>query len=240
MPGNETIYLNGPRTEDGKLIVLPNLFRGDVDLYFPGEGDLSGQRGGGNAFTASSESVGDTPVQFQFSDWIYLAGGVLLYEGGEIGDTINMKAFAPATTVTVADPVNTGNCNLVDVGGFNLITPAAGDGTHDVADVDKIPVPSPDVTGYWDWDGPDEGLGAVTASANPGAADYNLFDIQLDLACWVKNVPIIGAGSVDFKLSALKPKKILPHWKFEVSLHNGGHAGLKVAWHLLTARKKTT
>jgi hypothetical protein len=230
-----------PHTTDGKPIFLPSLFRSDIDLYFAGAGDhVTSGRGEGTAFTLSRSTEGTSTATFAFNDWVYAAGGSAYFSGAQTGDHVSMKIFAPATTVSGASPANTGNCNLTDVGGFNLITPAAGDGTHDVADIDKMPVPAPDEDGYWDWSEPDEGKGTVSGSGTPGSAHYNLFDVPVTLVCWVKNLHMIGSGDIDFSIPAVKPKKLLPHWTAQVDLYCSGAHQLDLTWYVVTARKKTT
>lgn len=231
-----------PETSDGKPIFLPNLFRGDVELQYPGAGDhATNGRGEGTAFCLSNSTDSSTStLEWQFNDWVYAAGGGLIHKGAEMGDWCSFDMRAAATTVTV-NGTSEGNCNLTNLGGYNLITPASGDGTHDVAEADKVPVPSSDMTGYWDWNCTDTGKGTIDPSATPGAAKYNLIDAATLLVRWVSKVHLLGDGSLDMIVGAVKPKKILPHWTFHVDLHNGGTNShtVEIVWHLLTARKKT-
>lgn len=234
-----------PRTRDGKNIFLPNLFPGNVLLYITGVGDSSTVLGAGNKFTLSSAS-GTTTIEFQFRDWIYLAGGGIFYEAATTGDEISMKLYAPASTVSASSGGNTGNANLVALGGgANMIVPAAGNGTHNVTSA--VPVPAFDeengetADGYWDWDSPDAGAGTVSPNAAKGA--YNLYTFPNDLAYFVRSLQLVGNGAngnFDITVPAIKPKKILPQWKFYVSLTNGGvlHT-VKTGWYLVTARRRT-
>lgn len=230
-----------PRTSDGRPIGLDSRFRGDVDPYFAGAGDDEAQgRGKGAAFCtgwdADPGAPADKTVTFYFNDWVYISAGSVRWTGAEPLDTVDFKVYAPATPV-VANP-GAGNCNLVATGlGFNMIVPAAGDGSHDYSD--PVPVPASGDTGYWTWDEPDEGKGTVSPGS-PGASQYNLFDISLDLVQWVQQLQLIGNG-VELLDPITKARKILPQWRFDVKVHTeGGHAPFHVAWHLNTARKKTT
>ena len=244
-----------PTTSDGRQILLTSRFRGDVDPYFAGCGDdptkltdspPTDGRGEGMEFqlgwSTSPGSADDKNLEWQFNDWVYISGGRIRWVGGNAGDTATFKMYAPATTVTTASPVNTGNCNLTDLGGFNLITPAAGDGTHDVADADKVPVPAVDSegspNGYWDWDDPDEGRGSVTAGT-AGAAGCNLFDVSIDLVKWIVKMQLIGNG-IEPISPETKARKIYPPWKFRLDLYNAGSSAIQVAWTMDLARKKTT
>lgn len=225
-----------PRTSDGKPVFLPNLFPGPVTLCHSGAGDITGGRGNGPLFNASSNSVGDTAVEWQFNDWIYLAGGGIRYMGGGLGDYVDMLVYAPATTVT-PNINNTGNCNCIGPGNA-LIVPAASNGAWDMDPLQAIPVPSETGTGWYAWSEPDTGTGTVIPlSASTGA--FNLYTVPVNLARFVSHLPLLGDGVIDLTIPAVKPKKLLPHWKSRVVLHNGGHAGLAVVWHVVTARIKT-
>lgn len=238
-----------PKTSDGKTVVLPNLFPGNVFLYITGVGDDSTTVGAGPDFKLTSTGVLNPCTEdlvFGFRDWCYLAGGGVFYENATTGDKISMKLYAPATTTTAAAGGNTGNCNKVALGGgLNMIVPAAGDGTHNLG-ATVTPVPSYDEengetpVGYWDWSNPDTGVGTV--SANPGAGKWNLFDFDMDLVCFVRNLQLVGNGSngnFDITVPAIKPKKILPQWKFKVSLCAVAGHTVKAGWYMVTARRKT-
>lgn len=223
-------------TAEDKPIVLPNIFADDVDLYFPGVGDTASNIGDGQPFQLSSDVAGDTTITWSFRDWLYLAGGVMTFRNGELGDTITFTVNAPASGVT-PNP-GAGNVNLVPTGlGFNAIIPAAGDGSHDLTT--PIPIPT-DVGGakYWDWSRPDTGLGSVSAVPT-GNGSYSLFDVAMPLVTWLRAMPLLGSGMLDYKLPAIRPKRILPHWEFQATLTNGGHAGLEVVWVMFGARKVT-
>lgn len=235
-----------PRTADGKSIILPNLFPGNVMLYITGVGDSSTVLGAGNKFKLTAAS-GTQTMDFQFRDWVYLAGGGVFYESATTDDELSMKLWAPASTVTASSGGNTGNCNEVAIGGgFYMLVPAAGNGTHNVTSATPVPAyddengETPD--GYWDWNSPDTGSGTVSGNAS-GKGAFNLFTMNIDLAYFVRGLQLVGNGAdgnFDITVPAIKPKKILPQWKFTVSLTNGGglHT-VKTGWYLVTARRKT-
>jgi hypothetical protein len=94
----------------------------------------------------------------------------------DLGDVLEVSVTSPATSV-IANGGGTGNCNLVDLGGYNAVVPAAGDGAYDL----DVPVPllvddeqEPD--GYWDVD---KVTGVVTA-ALPGEGNCSLLDIPIE------------------------------------------------------------
>jgi hypothetical protein len=233
-----------PKTSDGKPIYLPNIFPGNVMLYIAGCGDSSTTIGAGSDFRASSDAAGTTDVEWQFRDWCYLAGGGLIYTGAEFNDTVTFKLSAPASTVT-ANGSNTGNVNLVEVvpnTGMSIIVPAAGNGTHDLTS--GVPVPAYDedngepADGWWNWSEPDTGSGTLTSAVSV-TGKYDLYNFPIDLSVFMRKMPIMGSGNLDITVPAIKPKKILPQWKFTVSVVNGGHTGLKVGWYTVVARRKT-
>lgn len=250
-PQPVTLYTDvttpAPRTSDGKPIFLPNLFPGNVTLYITGAGDGSSTRGDGTQFTAQRAATGDEEVEWSYIDWVYAAGGGLMWKDAALGDWISLKALAPATAYN-PNGGGVGNCNRVEIApGSNLymLVPAAGDGAYDVDLVNAailVPAYGEEGTagnGYWNWNTPDTGRGNITPST-PGQGGYNLFSFPIDLARFVNRLPILGTGRIDITVPAIKPKKILPHWKLKIILHNeSGDHTTQVVWFLTTARSKT-
>lgn len=222
-----------PKTSDGREIFLPSRYRGDVDPYFAGCDDS------GTLFALNWDSAPVNPedknLEWSFNDWVYVSKGTVRYRNAGKGDYLGFKVFAPASTVS-SNP-GSGNCNLVDTGfGFNMIVPAAGDGSHDLTSA--IPVPATNDDGYWSWSLPDTGLGSVSAG-EPGKSQYNLFDAPLDLVRWIYKLPVLGDG-IEHLHPETKARRVLPHWKFRVDVHNEAKGTLELIWHLDCARKKTT
>lgn len=238
--GAQLVEVNAPKTSDGKLIFLPNLFPGGVTLYLCGAGDGVNGRGEGQEFSVGSDEAGESEVEFSFSDSIYFAGGTISWVGGEIGDHISLLAYAPATPV-VANGSGAGNCSVM---GSGVIVPAAGDGSHDVDLSTAVPIPAYDDdgnrSGQWDWSDPWTGAGSIVPAANgPGTGNCNLIAAQFTLARFAAKMPLLGNGSMNLQLPAIKPKLMWPQWKFKAVLTNSGHAGLKCAWMIVAARYAT-
>jgi len=245
-----SVELASPETSDGKPIVLPCMFPGNVYLYPTGAGDnITNQtRGDGQAFKVTCTAEQDYSVDWQFIDMVYIAGGGVKWKDGEDGDWLSMKVYAPATPVT-PNAENTGNCDLVDpgVGQAILIVPADGDGAYDVDLDDAIPVPSytetedgtQTPTGFYEWSGSDSGLGVVSVGV-PQHSSYNLFAIALDLVRFVNRLQLVDSDIQDLTIPAVKPKKILPQWKWNVTAHHAaGTANFKAWWWLISARTQT-
>jgi hypothetical protein len=98
---------------------------------------------------------------------------------------------------------------------------------------------------------------ATTTVANEGSGNCNLVPTGLGFSAivpsvagshdysdpipirWVGKLPIIGSGFEELHPET-KARKILPHWKMRVDIHNESLGELCVTWHLDCARKKTT
>jgi hypothetical protein len=216
-------------------------FRGDVDPYFAGCGDdpnASPGRGEGPLFLEGWDSAPGSPAnktfEFGFNDWIYIAGGDIYWTNGLPGDCVSFSMHCPASVVT-PNGGGTGNCNIVS----GVIVPAAGDGAYDLTTGNPLPAYDSDgqPNGYWDWSEPDEGKGTITP--NPGSGNCNLIAAQYPLVNWVARLPLIGDGALVLTPET-KARKVYPHWRFRLDLHNAGNSTVQLAWHLNTARKKTT
>ncbi len=92
----------------------------------------------------------------------------------EHDDLMSFRVVMPATVTT--PNAGLGSCNLFNLGGYNLIVPAAGNGSHDIDLAQAVPIPAKAKNGYFDVD---RNTGAVTVSADPGKAAFNLLDIQI-------------------------------------------------------------
>jgi len=240
-----------PVTSDKRAIFMPTLWRGDLISYHTGTGDdiVNGIKGEGEEFQIISSVIEVVEKEFQFLEFVYLAGGGYRWSGASIGDWVSLLLYAPASPV-VANATNTGNCDLSDAGGSLpapiLIVPnSANTGAYDVNLSEKynanvnftkvVPVPSEDETGFVDWN---EDTEEVTWNLEQ-KGKFNLFVADIDLARFVNKVRLMGNGYRELTIPAVKAKKILPHWRFKVSLNNSGNKTLEFIWDLVTARKKT-
>lgn len=238
-------FAPAPVTSDNKPPVTINAFPEDTILYQAGAADDPTLGiGEGVDFILASDAAGDATQEFGFNDAVWLGGGAARYTGALLGDWMTFETFAPATPAT-PNALGTGNCNLVDpgVGAPILIVPANGDGAYDVDLAQAVPVPALDAegaaNGYYDWQNP-TGTGRGTLNAgSPEDSGFNLYAIQIGIARFVAKVQLLGSGIEDFNFPAIRPKRMLPHWKMRVILHNSGHAGLQVTWKILMSRKKT-
>jgi hypothetical protein len=207
-------------------------------LYMSGAADSATERGEGAKFCLSKNSSGTVSLDWQYLDYVYMAGGVCRYRNAELEDNVSFKLYAPATDVTAN--AGAGAVNLTDIGGgINMIVPdQQTDGSHDLGTT-KVPVPNESGTGWWDWSDPSTGLGTVTANYDQTGA-YDLFDTQLDLFRFANYICMMGSGVLELDIEEIKPKKMLPQWKWKVTLeHGGGNNTVEIAWHLVLGRAKT-
>ena len=260
-----------PRTRDGKPYMAPNIYPDPNYRYLTGRADNLSQpvlnlaRGTGPMFEVDYDNVihdannNTTPLSFGFVDPVWIAGGGLVPWGAQFGDTCTLRIVAPATPVTPADGGNTGNCNLIDPGGFGqavMLVPAANDGAYNVDLTTAVPIPYGDdwmdqSTGYcfWDWHDGDGNLpllgnGVVAPNPNPypnQTGRFNLFAMPLTLVTHANQVPMHGTNSQqNLTLAAIETKLVLPQWRFECYIHNHtNHAGLKASFWLDLGRAKT-
>lgn len=239
LPSAPTISVEGPKTSDGKLIFLPNMFPGGTQLYLAGAGDdpIAG-RGDGPEFNMASEVAGTTILNFGFNDATYFACGTMMWKGAEVGDSITLEALAPASPITSTPGV--GNANVVN----GVLVPANGDGavTVDLAAGKPVPIPAFNEegvnSGMWNYSEDDTGPGTVTA-ATSGQGNCHLVPAEVKLSRFANKMQLLGDGSMNLTLPAIKPKLMWPAWVFKTTLKNSGHAGLRFAWMLTLARYAT-
>ena len=229
-----------PRSADGRPNTLPTLFSANVQMTIIGAGDDPTLGNGmGTPFTQTSDDgyLTEHTVTWGHNDYLYLAGGQIIYANAVVGDYIDYWIYAPATTVTTVS--GTGNVNLVGPGSV-LIVP--GVNTNNSVDLTQaVPVPNLTGTGFWDWSAPSTGVGKGTIVPNAiqrGA--YDLYTVQLNLTHPVTKYQMNGSNAIDLVIPALIPRKVLPQWMHMVIITNSGHVGLQVTWVLTVARTKNT
>ena len=232
---------------DGRQIVQPvTLGKGEWH-YWHGEGDdvTSDPQtvGGGTAFEATATSIGDVPVEWEYCDPVWIAGGTLTFQGAVMRDKVTFVIYAPATPLT-PNGGGTGNCNVV----FGVIVPAAGGntGAYDVDLTTCNPIPSADsepYTGYWEHElSPTmRGRGTTEASTTPRQAKYHLLAVDYDLDRFVNKERLLGAGTSYYEPQNINVSLCFPGWKFKCILTNatGSHT-LEAVWRVLVSRFKTT
>lgn len=235
-----------PKTGDGKPIVLMNLFPGDVSINYPGAGDdiATGQRFAGAPFRLDVATEGAHVVEWQFREWVYLAGGHLSFIGCGGGDELTFLVYAPASPSTATQGVGAYAKQLVG-GGLSRFVPQAGGGwdldlaaraSAAVGFSAVVPVPNPICAGAFEWD---EETEAVTASES-GKGGFDLYDGPIPLGQFVSRAQLLGNAHLPLTVPGVKPKRILAHWRYKIALWNSAAKPIAVSWSLFVGRKVTT
>jgi len=230
--------------DDGRQIVVQFPATEGWRTWFCGAGDDTSPtppdsgRGKGTKMSLEFTDSGSKSLEFEFNEPVEIHDGQLFYkpvENWSIDDRFNFSINIPANSPT-ENGLGSGNVNLTNVGGYNIITPDAnGLGTHDLTLADAIPVKASNQDGYWDVD---HETGDVTPSTSPGSAKWHLIDIGVKSA-FLKNMPM-GHPLGLFDIDTYKAEWISPKWKvcLEVEKHTAG-SGSVGSW-LMCFRKNTT
>jgi len=247
-----------PQTSDGKPIILTNMFPGNVLSNHPGSPDdiTTGARFGGDMFLLSQASQGDTYREFQFIEWVYIAGGGIQWLNAEPGDWIDYRIYAPASPATSAPGSGSyAKYEFIPGSGMHMFIPQPSGGwglnlnekLNEYVNITKVtPVPAADedsgeANGFFDWD---HDTGVVTLNTQQKGG-YNLFDCPMPISRYVPKYPMLvpsfGPSNI-FTVPAVKPKRLLPHWKHRVTIHREASSAntLYVAWALYVGRENTT
>lgn len=236
----EQIDITEPKTDDGKTYVSPNMFPLDSVTNFCGVGDNieTGIIGEGNTIGIFSSSLGYSTQEFQFAEQSYLAGGQVFFKNGEFGDHVSFLVYASATQGTQAQESSFAKYSVAS--GVNIYIPYQNGGWNldltetlnsNVGFSKVTPVPAQS-NGYFDIDSNGEFL---TVNQN-GTGEYNLFDIDIPLNEFVTKLPLIGEGNISLTVPAVKPMKMLPHWRYKITLYNSSNKNLSMAAFLYRAR----
>jgi hypothetical protein len=242
--GIPKVHIDAPEEVDGKLLVTPTPSPGKGwKTYYSSNGDhATNGRGKGAQFRLSLAGADSGQADITFNEPVWLHDGELSwYDAADTNSTsvwthddwFSVSTILPATT-PVSNP-GAGNCNLVPVGGGNIIVPAAGNGSHDIDLATAVPVPSQDETGYYD---ADLTSGAVTISATPGAAKFNLFDFAIEtffVPGWS-----MGAKMGIFAIDAYQSEWVSERWTLRLHVEKTSAGAGEVGGGVMVYRRNTT
>ena len=227
--------------EEGKQYVVVTPSTKGWKTYFTSKGDqlTPAARGAGEKIRFSWDAVEDRGTKIanlQFLDPVELHDAQASWypvDNWTHDDEVMLSVVVPANVTT--DGYVNGNCNVVSVGNVEVIVPANNDGYEYIELSSAVPVPSATETGYWDVD---YATGAVTASATPGQAKFNLVKSE-QIYRFANSLPLgnpMGVLDVDvYKVEWIHPTWIL---RAEVTKTSAG-AGELSGWVLLF-RQRTT
>lgn len=214
------------------------------NAWITGRGDdiVNGLRGRGPALRFKFDDVvrsgvpEEKYVEIQFLEHFQLHDGHFDCkdpQNWDLDDEWDFCAVMPATVVT-PNPGNTGNCNLVDLGGYNAIIPAAGDGTHDVDLATATPVPK--VGGGWDYD---YGTDVLSFPSDPTDTEFAMLDVTVMPHVQIAvNVPYSPAGMFDF--DAYDCVDISKRWKLRCTVRKSSDGPGKLAGWIVGFRRENT
>lgn len=239
-----------PQTSYGTPIVLMNMFRGNVQPAFPGCADdvTSGVRWGGPRFelTWNEGDPGSKALEWQFVEWIYIAGGSVHPVDGQFGDTIEYEILAPATPATPSPGAGAyAKQEIISGSGIHRFVPQPGGGWELELDetlnarvrfTKVVPVPNAAAQGCFHWDPETEQV--TLASANDGA--FDLLDQPIVLANYAPKFRVSGSAWRQLVVAGVKPRRLLAHWKHRITWTvSGGSTSRKLEWDLFIARERT-
>jgi len=240
----------GAMTSDNRIVMQPDIFPDKSHVCYTSRGDdiSSGVMWGGAAFFASITGGSiSTVVEWQFKDFVRLAGGFFTISGSDVGDWLDYRVYAPSSAPAETANPGSGGYNKAPVGGgINMYVPdPSSSGSHDldltstinanVGITKVVPIPA-DGKGYFDYD---FDTGIVSPSV-PGSGRYYLFDQQRDLSRFLIEVKIVADDVLDLRIPSMQPKIVLPHWVHRVEYSRVDAAKVDLAWQLLISRRSTT
>jgi len=232
IPGTDGLVIP-ELTDDGRTTTVTRPHKNDKDWpdFWADRGDdLSATPPAsgismGTPMYVSGDTPGDgTSITFRFREPVQVRGGeAWLLTDFNKDDYASVELFASATPV-VANGGGTGNCNLVPVGPYQLIVPAAGNGAHDIDLNAKVGtssvhqaslVPASAGDGFFDYD---EDTNEITMNVTQ-TGGYNLFNSEIILQRFLNHVRIRQEKD---SFMGLEAKTVMPHWSWRVILHHGG------------------
>jgi hypothetical protein len=235
--GAPIIRLDAPAEPDGKPVFVMSPSTEGWMTWFTGSGDdlsptppASG-RGEGTKLEIDFAGPGTEEVAIQMLEPVEIHDGQLCWDPAlwTKADRWSFKVRMPATVTT--PNAGAGNCNLVDLGGYNLIVPAAGDGSHDIDLGQAVPVPSS--TGYWDVD---HDTGAVAPSTS--SASWVLLDLQIE-SYFMRNMPLSNPLGI-FDIDTYKAEWISERWKLVLEVVRSSAGSADVSGWLMFFREHST
>jgi hypothetical protein len=215
-----------PRAADGKLYVSPDMWPlGTLTNFSGAADDVANGVEGADFLGLESTQIEDKTKTLQFIVPSYLAGGHVQYKGAVLGDHVSFKTLVPGTVGTDVGVGQGSYAKSAIGGGINVFVPYPGGGwdlnltekeNANVVFTKVRPVPSPGSEGFFDWN-PMTGVVTVNAAQKGG---FNLLDADIVINELVTKVGIIGDDHFPLTVPAVRPVRLLPQWKFVVTLHN--------------------
>lgn len=229
-------------TSDRLLVVnFPADFGANLWLTSRGDDLVNQVRGRGPKLAHKFDDVTRTEpevksVEIQFMEQIQLHDGHIDLAnpaGWDITtDEWELSVVMDANVVT-PNVGNTGNCNLVDLGGYNAIVPAAGDGAYDVDLATAVPLPQ--AGGGWSYDYKTN----VLEPTDPASSSWTLLDVPIEVFVQIAvNVPASPMGVFDF--DAYDAQRVSPRWKIKFTVRKSSNGPGSIAGWIVCFRSQNT
>lgn len=215
-----TTALSAPAEADGRPVFVNAPFSEGLYMWITSRGDdlspASGTgKGCGQPFYLSFDGPGELSLDLEFSEPFELHDGHMSWspvDNWGFQDEWTFCIKMPAT-VTTANAVGSGNCNLFPIGGGkNLIIPANDDGGYDVDLDEAVPVPA-GTNGFWDADQITDDI----VPTSPYMGNSYLFDHEKTVD-FMKNLNC-GHNLGLFDFDAYKCEWISSKWRLHFSVN---------------------
>jgi hypothetical protein len=226
----------GPQAVDGKQYVSPDMWPLGLLTNFTGAADdVAAGVVGSDVLVIESTQVEDKTKIVQFIESSFLAGGQVQYKNATLGDAVSFQTIVPGTVGTDVGAGQGAYAKSPIGGGLSLFAPYPGGGWDlDLAEKENAnvnftkvrPVPSPGSQGFFDWN---EETGEVTVNAAGQKGGYHLIDGDIAINELVTKVPILGDDHFQLTVPAVRPVRLLPHWRFVLTLRNSSAKSLQLA-----------
>jgi len=230
-PDKKPVMVNSPATE-GTFTWLSSC-SDDLNATPPASG-----RGTGDKAVLVFDAPDTKEAVIQFIEPVELHDGHVSWRGAwDFEDSWSISIRMPAT-VPVENVGGTGNCDLrMTPYGFNVIIPAAGDGTHDIDLATAVPIPdgytakTDSGQGFWDV----EQYWSEEVSAVPdGKGVFNFYDIPLEMY-FCRNMDCGNPLGV-WDLDAYKAEWVSSRWKIVFTATKVTPGAGKIGGYLMTFR----
>ena len=249
-----TTITNEKRMDDGKLIVLPDIFNLGTYMNVSGVADhiANGTRFGGSDLTITCVAQGEaTALDFQLMELIGMIGARGIYTNATFGDWIGLEVFAPAQpSGVITENVGAGAYEKIVIipDYLNKFKPkVSGDWDLDITSklnanvgfTKAVIVPSADKIGHFDYNK----ISNILTINTLGHGKYDIYDASIPLGKLGVKIWIVGEDQIYMSVPAVRPRDILPHWQFKLRAYDAVYdeaKPLKAALNIIVGRENLT
>jgi len=215
--GNNTLDAH---ESDGRSVVAAYPAYMGTQTQFTSRGDdiATGTPNVGPRLEFDFDGVAPPPqsrsISVQFVQPVQLADGAAIFSGAwNARDTLSFEVLIDANTV-VPNATNTGNCNLVPAGGYNVIVPAAGNGAYDIDLATAKPL-IPNIDGgtnpWW--------VNLYTGVISPSArGDGNAILIDVPQSILFINEATVGAADGHWDIEVYRAEYVHQSWMLRATV----------------------